>query len=248
MSADQLLAEIARLAGATAQAVEPAGFDEHLRAITDAAKDIFSAEACSLALVDDEGENLVYRVASGVGAESIVGQKIPVGHGIAGWVVSSGMPMSIDDVANDPRFQRSVAESTGYIPRSLLVMPLETERAILGVITVLDREPPADAAGAQRETTLLGLFARQASLAIENARTFRSVGQYVLTILAHAAEDSDVRQAIERAWEASPISDTRLVEVAALLARLGRSDPDLAAAVASAMESVVEYAEGRVVL
>jgi GAF domain-containing protein len=245
MTVEALLLELARVAELTARAVEPAGFDEHLQAITDAAKDLFGAQACSLALVDDEGWELAYRVASGIGAAEIVGQRISVGQGIAGWVVSSGMPLAIDDVANDPRFQRNVAESTGYVPRTLLAVPLETERTVLGVLTVLDREQPIDAAGMQRQTMLVGIFARQAALAIDSARMFRNAGQLLLTALANAVEDSDLRAGIERAWEAAPIDDTRLVEVAALLARLSRSDPELAGAVAGALENVVAYAESR---
>ena len=45
----------------------------------------------------------------------------------------------MSDVAADPRFAATVAQATGYVPRSILAMPLETSRRVLGVIEVLDR-------------------------------------------------------------------------------------------------------------
>jgi GAF domain-containing protein len=244
MTVDDVLAEFVRVANATALAVEPAGQEEHLLAIADAAKDLFGAAACSLALVDEEGENLVYRVASGVGADEIIGQTLPVGRGLGGWVVSSGMPMSLDDVANDPRFRRDIAESTGYVPKTLLAMPMETERAVVGVITVLDREVPADAETAQREMRLLGLFARQAALALEGAQVFRAAGSLLLTAAADAVENNDgLVQAIERAIAAGPADSKRLHGIALMLARLGQAQPELLEVVVQALQPVIAYAD-----
>ena len=135
----EMLQDLARTATDLGPALAPAGHEELLRSITEAAKNIFEAAACSLALLDDAQEELTFYVASGAGAEDVIGMRVPVGQGIAGWVVSSGQPIEIADVTRDPRFARDVAETTGYVPRAILAMPLETERAMLGVIEVLDR-------------------------------------------------------------------------------------------------------------
>jgi GAF domain-containing protein len=244
MTLDALLEEFSRVATATAQAVEPAGHEEHLQAIADAAKDLFAAGACSLALVDEEGENLVYRVASGAGADEIIGQSLPGGRGLAGWGVSSGMPLSLDDVANDPRFRRDIAESTGYVPRTLLAMPMETDRAVVGVITVLDRTVPASAEAAQREMRLLGLFAKQAALALEGAQVFRSAGRLLLSAVAAAAESGDpLAASIDGVRESVGTDAGRLTDVALLIARLGHADAQLLDTVVRALEPLVVYAE-----
>jgi signal transduction protein with GAF and PtsI domain len=243
MTLESLLDDFVRVATATALAVEPAGHEEHLQAITDAAIDLFSAGACSLALVDEDGEHLVYHVASGAGADEIVGQRLNVGRGLAGWVVSSGMPLALDDVANDPRFRRDIAESTGYVPKTLLAMPLETERAIVGVITVLDRTMPVDAEAAQRETRLLGLFARQAALALEGAQVFRSAGRLLLSSVAAAAESEDLSAGLAEVRAANARELGRLADVALLLARLGHADADLLDATVRALTPIVAYAE-----
>jgi GAF domain-containing protein len=89
-------------------------------------------------------------------------------QGIAGWVVQSGQPIAISDLANDPRFSREVAEQTGYVPQAILAVPVETPQRMLGVISLLDRDSRRP--GAEQDIALLALFADQAALA--RARTF----------------------------------------------------------------------------
>ena len=38
----------------------------------------------------------------------------------------------------DPRFDREAAEATGYLPQSILAVPIETASEVSGVIEVLD--------------------------------------------------------------------------------------------------------------
>lgn len=244
---DDLLAQIRAAATATAVALEPAGHDALLQAVVDAAKDLFGAAACSLALLDEATDEIVYRVASGAGAAEVVGLRLPLGRGVGGWVVASGMPMAIDDLSSDPRFGRQTAERTGYVPRSILATPLETEHTVLGVLSVFDRVPPADVAAAQRETALLGLFARQAALSIDAARVYRSISSALLDALRSATEDEDAVALLERAAGA-PEADQGVLDLAALLARLGRVDPELLRICAATVEDFVRYAERRAVL
>jgi signal transduction protein with GAF and PtsI domain len=104
-----------------------------------ATRALFAAAACSVALVDDEGETLTYVVADGAGAKEIVGVSIPVGRGIGGWAAMSGQPIAVRDVQSDPRFARDVAESTNYVPSAILAAPLVTpDGDVIGVTSVLD--------------------------------------------------------------------------------------------------------------
>lgn len=138
--------------------------DALLGSIAELGRRIFGAAACSVALLDADDEHLVFRAASGAGADEILGLRLPVSKGIAGWVVSSGQPIAVHDVRADPRFAEDVAESTGYVPRSILAAPLTAHGEALGVVEVLDRTP-ADDRGDDME--LLGLLAAQAALAVE---------------------------------------------------------------------------------
>jgi signal transduction protein with GAF and PtsI domain len=136
---EDVLGELARLAADLGPALAPAGHAELLQAVTQAVRELFSAAACSLALVDPDGEWLEFVAAAGAGAEVVVGMRIPAGRGVAGWVLASGQPIELSDVARDPRFARDVAERTGYVPRSILAMPVEGSQQTLGVLEVLDR-------------------------------------------------------------------------------------------------------------
>ena len=116
-----------------------AGLEDVLGRSVRATRALFAAAACSVALVDDEGETLTYVVADGAGAAEIVGVTIPVGRGIGGWAAMSGQPIAVRDVQTDARFARDVAESTNFVPSAILAAPLMTpEGEVIGVTSVLD--------------------------------------------------------------------------------------------------------------
>ncbi|MFN2388368.1 MAG: GAF domain-containing protein [Actinomycetota bacterium] len=218
-----VLEELAQLAADLGPALTPAGHEELLRSITDAAKDLFEAAACSLALLTETEEELVFWVASGTGAEDVVGMRIPSSQGIAGWVVTSGQAIAIEDVRRDPRFASDFAESTGYVPQSILAMPLETERQMLGVISVLDRRS-SGGEGAQDMQTL-ALFARQAALAIENSRVFTDLGRALFAAASEAAT-GDLAAALTEQAILAPAPRSDYAELAAHLSELGRMGPE----------------------
>jgi GAF domain-containing protein len=93
---------------------------------------------------EPESRLLVFAAMSGEGAkplggpESLVGVKISDATGVAGWVLATREPLLLDDVADDPRFAEDIAETTGYVPRRLMAMPLLFEDRVLGVLEVLD--------------------------------------------------------------------------------------------------------------
>ncbi|SCE47877.1 GAF domain-containing protein [Streptomyces sp. Termitarium-T10T-6] len=113
---------------------------ELLQSVVDVARAIFGAEASSVFLLDEEADELVFQAVSGQGEEFLVGRRFPAGRGIAGWVATSGEPMVVDDLSADPSFDRSLAESTAYVPNALMAAPLISDARILGVLEVLD--PP----------------------------------------------------------------------------------------------------------
>ena len=89
---------------------------------------------------DPATDRLVFRAASGPAAGDIVGMAIDAAAGIAGYAFSTGQPLAVADVTADPRFDRSIAEATGYVPSSLLAVPLLDERGTVGVLEALDRQ------------------------------------------------------------------------------------------------------------
>ncbi|MFE7461516.1 GAF domain-containing protein [Streptomyces sp. NPDC057554] len=145
-------------------ALSDAPRNELLQSVVDVARAIFGAAASSVLLLDEEADELVFQAVSGEGQEFLVGRRFPAGRGIAGWVATSGEPMVVDDLTAAPSFDRSLAESTAYVPNSLMAAPLISESRVLGVLEVLDPSPQARSS--VRELDLLAMFARQAAAAL----------------------------------------------------------------------------------
>jgi GAF domain-containing protein len=164
--------------------------EEHrllLQSVVEVARAIFAARASSVFLLDEDADELVFEAVAGEGAESLSGQRIPSSTGIAGWVLVTRQPLVLDDVGNDPRFARDVAESTGYVPQGLMCVPLLHEEKALGVLNVLDRASQFTL----EEMELLGLFANQAAIALDLLQRARRA-QAVL------AESGDPAEALAR--------------------------------------------------
>jgi GAF domain-containing protein len=136
-----------------------------LAAIVEVARSIFSARASSILLLDENTDELVFEAVVGEGEDELLGMRFPAGKGIAGWVLATRTPLVIEDVRQDPRFASDVAEGTGYVPSGLMAAPLLHDENALGVLEVLDR--PEASLFSLQEMELLGLFANQASIAVD---------------------------------------------------------------------------------
>jgi len=172
------LRRLVRAIEASGRAILPGSDDELLQTIVDAAARLFGAAASSIALVDEGQQTLQFRVATGAGSEEVVGMRIPIDEGIAGYVAMTGQPMAVSSVQEDPRFARETAKKTGYVPRSILAMPLICDDRVIGVIEVLDKIN-APSFGMQ-DMELLGIFARQAAIAIRASQHYQNLGDALL--------------------------------------------------------------------
>ena len=151
-------------------------YRELLQSVVEVARAIFGARASSVFLFDEASDELVFEAVAGEGAEELIGRRFPSSTGIAGWVLVTRQPLVVEELADDPRFAREAAESTGFVPKGLMAVPLLHEDRTLGVLEVLDR--PQKAAFTLAEMELLGLFANEAAIALDllqRAREARSV-------------------------------------------------------------------------
>ncbi|WP_049570320.1 GAF domain-containing protein [Nonomuraea sp. SBT364] len=135
-----------------------------LQSVVEVARHMFGAAASSIFLVEPETGDLIFEAVSGEGEKELVGSRFPAGTGIAGWVAASGQPMVADDVAEVAPFARDAAESTGYVPRTIMAAPLIRFEECVGVLEVLDRTASRSELD---DMELLGLFATQAACALE---------------------------------------------------------------------------------
>lgn len=149
-----------------------------LRSVLDAAVALFNAAAASIALEID-GE-LEFVVAAGEQGQGVVGRRVPAGQGLVGYVFQTGEPLALGDTSTDPRFGRQLAEQTGYVPQTILAVPLATDEETVGVLEILDRRTGVFSGD---DLALASVFARQAALAIDATRVERDVGRLWARVL-----------------------------------------------------------------
>ncbi len=183
-----------------------------LQSIVEVARSIFGARASSVFLFDEDSDELVFEAVAGEGADELIGRRFPSSTGIAGWVLVTRQPLVVEELADDPRFSRETAESTGFVPKGLMAVPLLHEDRTLGVLEVLDR--PQQAAFSLQEMELLGKFANEAAIALD---------------------------LLQRAREARAVLENEGGEAAAVarfVAKLGEASPERREAVLKLLESI----------
>lgn len=143
--------------------------EDVLRSLLDSVRAHFGVEAASVALVDEQTRDLVFRVATGAAADQVVGVRLKPGQGIAGWVAQSGLPIVVPSVDQDPRWYPEVDRQTGFRTRTLVAVPIRLGGEVLGVVEAIN--PMGGSLDEEGMKLLLNVAALAAS-AIQNARQF----------------------------------------------------------------------------
>lgn len=164
----------------TARRLELGSAEAVLRSVVDATVALFQSEAASIALYDPTTDRLVFRVAAGEQGQGVVGLSVPPSQGLVGYVYTTGQALALSDVERDARFGRAFAGQTGYVPRSIVAVPLVDEHGTIGVLEVLDKRDQV--AFSLRDIELASVFARQAAVAISASRVERDVASLLGTI------------------------------------------------------------------
>ena len=243
------LHELAVRVEAAGRLAPPAG-TAVLRSIVEATVSLFDAEAASLALHDPVADRLVFTVAAGEHGQGVIGLAIDPSHGVAGYVFATAQPLAISDVTSDARFGRDTAEQTGYVPRSLVAVPLLDDEGTLGVLEVLDKR--GGGAFDLRDVELAGVFARQATVAIWSSRIERDTAailRSVLTAADRSAGDGEgFGDALDRAigdavQGIGGVEDDPLWALADQVARLRATDSSQLELVRDILDVLVRRAE-----
>lgn len=206
---------------ASGRAILPSSNTELLQSIVDSAARLFGAAAASISLVNEVDQVLEFKVAYGAGQADIVGRSIPIDKGIAGYVAMTGQPIAIANVQQDARFNQDFAQSTGYVPSSILATPLISGDRVIGVMEVLDKIA-APSFGMQ-DMELLGLFAHQAAIAINQSQRYDFLEEALVSGLEKLAAEQPgsrpetITQTLRQVGEGEQTLRRDLLEMAALL-------------------------------
>lgn len=164
-----------------------------LQMILGSAVQVMGASAGSLLLLDRKTNELVFEVIEGGIGVALEGTRMPADKGIAGWVITHREPLIVDDVNRDDRYFREIAKGYDFTTTSLLCVPLIAKGQIIGVLQVLNKEPGKYFTVEDQD--ILGTFAAQSAVAIENARLYESLREERDRIIA---VEEDVRRRLAR--------------------------------------------------
>ncbi|MEO5953158.1 MAG: GAF domain-containing protein [Chloroflexia bacterium] len=190
------------LASAAGTIATPTKHVRLLESIVETAAQVISARAAALFLLDRETGELVFEVALGGKAEEVKKFRVPMGHGIAGLVAATGQPIALADAEQDARRADDIASAVDYVPHTILCVPLFYDGEVIGVLELLDKEGGASFTGADIE--LLGLFANQASSAIELSRVNTDLDALVAHVIQASGGPLEEASAISDAIKSTP--------------------------------------------
>ncbi len=132
-------------------------------------------EAVTLSLIDKEEGNLVYKAAIHDTIDlrsSLVGRKIRIGQGFAGWVAESGEGEIIPNTKDDPRFSQTNQLFPKISPFAIVAAPIFIPGKILGVLEAMN--PLAGDFQADSLQVLSGIGSLAGS-AIQNAQLYEDL-------------------------------------------------------------------------
>ena len=146
------------------------GFDDVLGSSLELILRVVEAEAGTVYIRKETGDEIVFRVVRGFKSGELTGKTLRVGEGIAGWVVETGRPYVSTRVDEDPRWKKEYAELIDFATREILCVPLRSGEEVFGAIEVINKQ--GGHSFAKEDLENLASLANQVSIVIENARLF----------------------------------------------------------------------------
>ena len=106
--------------------------------VLDACMGAVKAEAGTLWILEDD-EYLLPLAIRGPKADRLKGLKLKKGEGIAGNVCETREPVFVEDVIRDARWAKRFDASTGFVTRSMLVVPIYTGEKTVGSLQMINK-------------------------------------------------------------------------------------------------------------
>lgn len=167
------------IAAAVSQTLE---LQEVLKAALQETMMVLNAEGGIVYLFDEDSQSFVPTTHRGLSPDVLEEMsRFKLGEGLLGRTAQNRHPLSIPDIARDPKAAIPAAISADW--RSLVGVPLETVGETVGVMAILGRE---EGKLAPERLSMLTAIGNQVGVAIENAQLFEAVslGRERLQILS----------------------------------------------------------------
>ncbi len=87
-----------------------------------------------------ENNHLVFRSSSGSRSRRLLGKKLSLDEGIAGWVFRNGRTYLSSDVSRDARWSNRISAELGFPTQNILCAPLRAADKVIGVIEIINKK------------------------------------------------------------------------------------------------------------
>lgn len=142
-----------------------------LRTIMEKIAFLIRAEGWSVLLLDHDRQELVFEAAAGEAGMKLIGLRLKIGQGVAGWVAAKGESLIVPDVNKDPRFYSGVDKKTKFTTRSILCVPMKRRDTIIGVVEVVNKI--GGESFTDDDLELFESLVPHITIALENANMYR---------------------------------------------------------------------------
>lgn len=146
---------------------------EILNTIMVKAAELIRAEGWSVLLLDESTNELVFEAASGKAGKKLLGMRLKIGQGVAGWVARYGQSLIVPDVTKDPRFYSGVDKRTKFTTKSVLCVPMKSSDRIIGVVEVVNKVGGEQFT--QDDYEIFENVVAHLTIALEKARMYRKM-------------------------------------------------------------------------
>jgi len=159
----------AALAASAASITSSLRLEDVLERILQETTQALQVESVSLALIEPEAQELTFLACSGAEREELIGRRIRLGQGVAGWVAQEGKGVVIPDVHKDERFSPEIDRQIGFETRALACAPILARGQVIGVLEAIN---PHEGAFAPEALQMLNGIGSLAGSAIRHAQLF----------------------------------------------------------------------------
>ena len=133
---------------------------------------ILDVEAGSLLLVDEQTNELYFKITLRGENAQITAYRLQPGEGIAGWVVSHNQAVIANDAQADKRFTPKIDQAIGFVTKMVLCIPLLVRGKVIGALEVINKRRGAFD---EQDQELLGSMAAALGIALKNADLYQDV-------------------------------------------------------------------------
>lgn len=156
------------IAGSAAAINSSLNQDEVFQRILEQTSQALRVETAALALIHPQTHELIFRATTD-SDQGILGMRLALGQGIAGWVAKQGVGVIVPDAYDDPRFEPGFDQKLNFKTRVVACAPIRSQGNLIGVLEVIN---PLDGSFEPDALQVLEGICSLAGAAIRHAQLF----------------------------------------------------------------------------